>query len=40
MEYVTFIAEVLDRRHQIDVILVDFSKNFDKISHQLLLVKL
>ena len=40
MEYVTFIAESLDRRHQIDVILVDFSKAFDKISHQLLLAKL
>ena len=40
IEYVTFISETLDRRHQIDVILVDFSKAFDKISHQLLLVKL
>ena len=40
MEFVTFIAEALDRRHQIDLILINYSKAFVKISHQRLFVKL
>ena len=40
MEYVTYLAEALDRRQQIDVIPVDFSKVFDRISHTLLIAKL
>src|SRR5699024_8206088 len=35
-----FISEVMDRQGQVDVVYADFSKAFDKLSHELLLIKL
>jgi hypothetical protein len=35
-----FIADCVDNRSQVDVVYLDFSKAFDKISHAVLLSKL
>jgi hypothetical protein len=35
-----FIADCIDNRSQTDVVYLDFSKAFDKISHTMLLIKL
>lgn len=40
LEYVTCVAEALDKREQIDALYLDFSKAFDKISHRILFAKL
>lgn len=40
LEYVTFLNEKLENREQVDVLYVDLSKAFDRISHDILIYKL
>lgn len=40
LEYSAFLADHLDRKEQVDVIYMDMSKAFDRISHSLLIMKL
>lgn len=40
LEYVTFLAEALDKKEQVDVLYLDLSKAFDKISHQMMVLRL
>ena len=39
-EYVDEVMEELERGHQVDTIVLDFAKAFDKVSHSLLIHKL
>ena len=38
--FTQFVSNSFGNKHQVDVIYTDFSKGFDKLSHEILLVKL
>ena len=40
MEYLEYVSEELDKGNPVNSIMLDFSKAFDKVPHQRLLLKL
>ena len=40
LEYLESVTDLLDKGHNVDVFYLDFSKAFDRVPHQRLLVKL
>lgn len=40
INFVQYVSDALDQRRQIDAVYTDFSKAFDKIDHDILLLKL
>ena len=39
IEYLEFLAKMLDERKAVDVLYLDFAKAFDKVPHKRLLIK-